>query len=398
MSVACCRVPNFLLGMTYRHHPEWMERPLALLGTDEQVWAASPEARVSGVQVQMSAQHARMRCPNVWLRPLDVQACENEHSTLLGTLARSGLPIESPTWGMAYVDMRAVARTALAVRPFCIELGQQVGHALQEPLNVSLGWDTGKFTAHAAAHHARPKHARLVNPDDELKFLNPQPITLLPLPSLTLQQLDWLGIRTLGQFAQLPTNEVVRRFGPAGKYAQQWARGHDTRPVCATERSTPEPIEVEFDPPTALHTAVLEQTWSALQQPLTELAQQLEGCRRLRLDVYFANHETRDIHLAFIEPLGAGAQLRAQLAHQLQILNWPDEVERVHVQVLATGELLAQQLSLFPLDDGQSEMDEMIRALCGRHGAVLLQAHVRDNMHPIAERRFVFDTLARAVA
>ena len=107
MSVLCCRVPDFLTALELRRHPTLAERPLALLGPDERVWAASREARTSGVFTQMRARDAQMRCPDVVLRELDLPACESEQSAFLATLARSELPIEALTWGAAYVDLTA---------------------------------------------------------------------------------------------------------------------------------------------------------------------------------------------------------------------------------------------------------------------------------------------------
>src|SRR5439155_14935199 len=393
MSVACCRVPNFLLRLTQRRHPEWAGRPLALLGADEQVWSVSPEARLSGVRLQMDARQAQMRCPDVLLRPLDLPACQAEQHALLGALARSGLPLEAQTWGTAYVDLHSVARTVPAAQAVCQDLGKQVAAQLGAELEPSIGWDTGKFTARAAAGCAKPRRICLVDSDREAHFLIPLPITLLPLPPLTLPQLDWLGIRTLGQFASLPKMEVWRRFGPAGKLAQQWALGQDRRPVCATLKNIPEPLDVAIDPPTAVHGPVLEQLWATLQPPLAELAARLEGCRRLRLELSFSNAESRTLDCAFVEPLGAGPQLRARLSGELQNLNWPAELDRLRVTVLESSELVARQLSLFAADESQAEIMTLAQNLAGRYGAVLHQAQVVHKTHPLFERRSIFQAV-----
>ena len=259
MSVLCCRVPNFLVGLAARQHPEWEGRPLALIGAEGHIWAASPEARQSGVYAQMSARQAQTRCPDVLLCTLDAQQSEAEQGALLGTLAQSGLPVEAQTWGTAYVDLQQVVdqrahgnlsaeRLQRTVRPLCAELGKKIQKLFGETLSPALGWDSSKFTSRAAAGFAKPGHMRLVAHAEETSFLNPLSIQLLPLPWAALQQLAWLGIRTLGQFARLPAAAVGQRFGPAGRIAQQWAQGRDQRPVCANTRSTPEPLILEFEP------------------------------------------------------------------------------------------------------------------------------------------------------
>ncbi len=394
MSVLCCRVPNFLMGLAYRHQPKLIGRPLALLGPDERVWAVAPEARLSGVCVQMHARQAQMRCPDLMLRPLEIQTCQAEQSALLGTLAQSGLPVEASTWGMAYVDLHTVAHTAQAVRPLCAQLGLQLQRLLGQSLQPALGWDTGKFTARVAASYAKPGHMRLVDRADETHFLKPRPITLLPLPPLSLQQLDWLGIRTLGQFARLPAAAVWQRFGQAGQLAQQWAQGQDRRPVRSTVQAVPQPIEVEFEPPTALHGNVLEATLAALHPHLLALAERLEGCRRLRLELRFSAGSTRLIDCAWIEPVSDGPRLRAMLAHQLHSLNWPGELNRLRVTLLESGELLARQLTFFPMDEGRSQLLEIAQRLSGRYGPLFFQALVTDERHPLAERRARFNAFS----
>ncbi len=198
MSVLCCHVPNLLITLALRQAPDLAGHPLALLGPDDRVWAASPEAAGSGVQQQMRAQEARTACPDLLLRPLDLQAAETEQSALLAELAEWQLPVEPLGWGSAYVDLHAVAKDRPSVQPLLADAGRRLRQRLGADLQPSLGWDSGKFTARAAACVAPPGRMRLVDKTDEARFLNPLPITLLPLPRPHLQQLHWLGIRTLG--------------------------------------------------------------------------------------------------------------------------------------------------------------------------------------------------------
>jgi nucleotidyltransferase/DNA polymerase involved in DNA repair len=222
---------------------------------------------------------------------------------------------------------------------------------------------------------------------DEERFLAPLSITMLPLPSLALQLLDWLGIRTLEQFAQLPASAVLQRFGRAGKIAQEWARGRDNRPVCATAKVAPEPISIDFDPPTALHPQVLQATLTALQPRLSLLADQLEGCRHLRLELKFDDNSSRVIDCAFVEPVTNGSRLRATLAHQLQALNWPSELATLRLTLLERGELVARQLKLFDTPRERASLDQLVQKLSHRHGAIFFQARLTDEQHPLAERR-----------
>ena len=154
MSVLCCHIPDFLFAVTRRREPELerAERPVALLGSDQTVWAISPPARAEGICAGMSPRQARARCPDVCLRPLDTAACEAEHHALLGVMAHTGLPTEAQDWGAVYVDLRPVTTGMNDAQRLCADLGRQVRRELGEALQPALGWDSSKFTSRAAAH------------------------------------------------------------------------------------------------------------------------------------------------------------------------------------------------------------------------------------------------------
>ena len=393
MSIMCCRVPEFLMSLAERDKPELSGKPVALVGADELVCAVSPEARQSGVTLQMEPRQAQMRCPDVQLQPLDLEKCRAEQGAFVGKLVECGLPVESPSWGVAYVDLQAVATTSQMVQPFCADLGKQARGVLGEDRVPSIGWDTSKFTARAAASTATPGHMRLVDRSNEVHFLRPLSIALLPLSPLALQQLTWLGIRTLGQFGNLPKTAVWQRFGAEGKLAQAWAQGRDDRPVRRTiEEATPA-ISMDFDPPTGLHGDVLEAVLSNLRPSLSALARRLEGCRRLRLDLHFDDDSTRHIAHTFVEPVVEESRLRATLSHQLQILNWPAELMSLNMSLLDCGELVPHQLMLFDLDTGRSPLLQLAERLSGRYREIFFRLSLSDERHPLSERRSTMNLL-----
>jgi nucleotidyltransferase/DNA polymerase involved in DNA repair len=239
MSILCCHVPNFALTLTYRHHPTLVGQPLALLGPDEQVCAASPLARQAGVRLAMTPRQAQLRCPDLLLRPLDLAQCQAGQDAFLSALGQWELPVETQSWGLAYIDLHSLTKQQDDVQTLSAELGRRVRKTLGDDLQPALGWDSSKFTCRAAAHTVPPGRMRLVAKQHEKLFLNPLPITLLPLPYVALQQLHWLGIDTLGQFASLPATAVWQRFGPPGRVAQRWAKGLDDRPIRPTLHALP---------------------------------------------------------------------------------------------------------------------------------------------------------------
>jgi nucleotidyltransferase/DNA polymerase involved in DNA repair len=276
------------------------------------------------------------------------------------------------------------------VQPLAVELGQLVRKALGTELTPGIGWDSGKFTARAAAAIVQPGRARLVSREDETRFLRPLSVSLLPLSPVAHQELHWLGIHTLGQFAQLPVNAVVQRFGAVGRIAHQWAQGHDTRPVRNTVRANFNPLTVQLDPPTGLLDPVLEALLGVLRPHLQALAVELAGCRKINVELGFLDSSTRTLAISLVTAISQEATLQATLAHHLQTLNWPAEVAHLTITGLETGELPAEQLSLFPeFTDNAAPGALLVQRLSSVYGAVFFRGDVTEPHHPVAERRSV---------
>jgi nucleotidyltransferase/DNA polymerase involved in DNA repair len=395
MSVLCCHIPDFLLHIAGRSYSDATTRPFALIDPEERICAASAPARESGVRRDMPARQAQMRCPDIMLQPLDIQSSQEEQDALLGALTQWQLPVEAQTWGAAYVDLNQVADVAGEVQPLAVELGRRVRQELGEVLQPALGWDSGKFTARAAAAYTAPGRMRLVGKTEESRFLSPLSITLLPLPLPDQQQLYWLGVRTLGQFAVLPPAAVWQRFGSAGRLAQSWARGHDDRPVYNTVQTSLPPIEFDLDPPTSLLPIVVDTALSVLQPHLQAMRDRLEGCRRLHMDMRFVDGSTKRITVSFIEATGRPERLQQTLTHRLQALEWPAEMDRAAIAILETAELPAGQLSLFPeLLEQTSPLQDVVQKLSTRYGGILSQGEIVQSHHLLADRRIRFHALS----
>ncbi|MBV7333775.1 hypothetical protein KFU94_37190 [Chloroflexi bacterium TSY] len=392
MSVLCCQVADLPLKLMYRDQPDLAARPVALLDANERTAFVSSEAQQCGVQKQMTVQQARLRCPDLAVQPLDRVACKGAQGAFLEVITSWALPVEQQGLGQAYIDLQQVADRRRDVEGLAAELGRTLRKAVG--LDPSLGWDHGKFTARAAAARASPGRMRLVNRDEEVPFLAPLPITLLPLSGSVLEQLGWLGVRTLGSFAALPTAAVYQRFGKVGRVAQQWARGEDPRPVVDNVRAVFAPMSIPLDPPTGLLPPVLDALMAELAPRLQQMAGHLEGCRHLRLALHFIDGDEHVIDITFVEPISSQGALLSSLTHHLQTLIWPGELSTIFVTALESGELPAQQMALFPeVQADYSPLRSLVNRLKGRYGSIFFRGLVDDPTHLVSERRFVYDAL-----
>jgi protein ImuB len=107
-----------------------------------------------------------------------------------------------------------------------------------------------RFAALAAAGVARAGQALIVSDDRTQRFIAPLPLSLLPLERDRYEELEELGVRTIGQLAGLPGSAVAERLGPDGRRAWSLARGErDGRVV---PRRAAEPIVETLEFPEAV--------------------------------------------------------------------------------------------------------------------------------------------------
>lgn len=388
MSVLCARVPNMAMSLAMRHQPELAGQPVALLARDEEVCGISEPAYQAGVRMGMAPRQARMRCPELIVLEADIGACRTAQDAFLEQLSQWELPTEVHGMGMAYVDLHEISSEKKEIAGLAADLGRRVRRALGDDLVPSLGWDHSKFCSRAAAYHTPAGKMKLVAKEDEVTFLAPLPISYLPLPALDIQRLRWLGITTLGQFAKLPASAVFQQFGKAGKLAHRWAQGRDNRPVRPTLHVGWSPLEVEYETPTDQLSTVLDGLMVKLHPLLETWAEELRGCTRLRLELFFANRERRAVGLDWVEPVTQAARLRVHITNQLAGLSWPGVLDRLVVTEAQSAELPTMQRSLFaePMVETVT-LDEVIGPLKHRYGPIFFQRLVVDESHPDYERR-----------
>jgi DNA polymerase-4 len=105
-------------------------------------------------------------------------------------------------------------------------------------LPISVGVARTKFLAKVASAVSKPDGLLVVEPDQEQAFLLPLPVERLwGVGAATADKLHRLGIRTVGQLAELEEATAERLLGrAAGAHLHALARLRDPRPVDSTRR------------------------------------------------------------------------------------------------------------------------------------------------------------------
>jgi len=208
------------------------------------VVASSPAARREGVATNMRRREAQGRCPELIVLEHDPARDAREFEPIIGALdeltprievseaGRCAFPTRGPARYFGGDD--ALARRALALVSAALD-GRGVAH---------VGVADGPFAALLAAADGMTVVPRGMSPT----FLVPWPLSSLDRPEL-VDVLHRLGLRTLGDLAALPAQDVLARFGNDGAVAHRLASGFDERPP-ATRPPSPElAVEAMLDEP-----------------------------------------------------------------------------------------------------------------------------------------------------
>jgi protein ImuB len=222
------------------------DAPIALV-TKNLVFACSSSARAEGVVRGLRVREAQARHPGLIVLDYDPALDSRAFEPVIAAMEElvPGVQVLRP--GLCAVRVRGAARYYGGERAAGLFLA---GRADEEGAGgARVGIADGIFTADQAARRtsAGRDSVRVVPAGAAAAFLAPLGIGLLDDQQL-VTLLRRLGIRTLGEFAELAAEDVFTRFGQAGARLHALASGRDSWPL--TPRTPPRDLDVvvQFEP------------------------------------------------------------------------------------------------------------------------------------------------------
>lgn len=224
----------FYASVEQRDAPELRGRPVIVGGGV--VLAASYEAKARGIRTAMGGRQARELCPDAAVVPPRMDAYV-EASRAVFAIFRDTTPlVEGLSIDEAFLEVGGLRRLVGPPEQIAAALRERV--RVEVGLPISVGVARTKFLAKVASAVSKPDGLLVVDPEREEQFLLPLPVERLwGVGAVTAEKLHRLGIRTIGQLAELEAATAERLLGKAaGAHVHAMARLRDPRPVVTTKR------------------------------------------------------------------------------------------------------------------------------------------------------------------
>jgi protein ImuB len=394
MPVACALIPRFPLIAAVSDKGV-LGRPAALApepGAAQLIGEVTEAAARFGLRAGMRMGEALSRCPELALIPPDPERAESAWEEALRRLEGIGAEVESDRAGEAFFEAGGLTSLWGGIEGVLKETREQVGRS------AGLGAGPGRFCAYVAA-----RNGAIVAEDAATEFLDPMPVSLLcgrlggaqtaatkiaaestdDLPN----ELERLGISTLGRLAGLPRDAVADRFGRLGLRALRLARGEDEplrpRPVRVA-------IAVELELPEAVSGQQLDRSLELLIGRLLAHGERRgRTLRALRLSSRLAAGGGWRRQIALRRATADRTRLADALLPHLALL--PAPAATLRLEAVALGPETGDQLTLSsPEQERHRRLAEAVRQTRSAAGAdAVLRVLEVDPESRVPERREV---------
>ena len=313
----CLWLPTFELRLELVRSPELDSTSVALLaiegGTRHSVWQLSERAADAGVQPGQLVSQAVSLCPALTLLEPDPAHYAAAQDALVEVLAELSPVVEPSGQGCVFLGMDGLGRLHGSPPNQVRRVLRALFRVLPPPLVAAtrVGLAPGKFGAWVAAASARPGEPVIV-PERELgTFLASRPVSALPVQEATLDRLERLGVRTLGELLRFPTPALMGQFGEEGARARAWASGERIDPVRPWRPARPVRVALDFPDPVGqveiIHGALDRLLERALARPerrgrsvaAVRVGGRLEGSGSWTVDVVLREPTARKESLAY---------------------------------------------------------------------------------------------------
>ncbi len=396
---ACVDVPELPLQLLLRAHPEWGDAPACVVAEDRpqgRVLWVNEAARRGKVLPGMRYAAALALCAG--LRAGVVGPAEVGRGVAqLAARLRDFSPLVEPCAdepGIFWLEAGGLSRLFPSASAWARQLREAAG-AMGFFGRVAVG-----FTRYGAYAVARSGAELTVfrDPESESRAARAVPLARLAIDPALRDELDQLGVRTLGEFLELPASELLERYGVAVHRLHQLAAGTGWAPLQPEIPDDPRIERRDLEWLDDDRTRLLFFVGQLLEPLLARLAEQREQVAGLTLRLALDGGGVRVESVRPAVPTRDPAQLMELLALRLEAsvrdAPLPAKVEALELEAEATraGERQEELLAEAPRRDVEAARRALARVAAELGPAAVARARLRDGHLP--EATFLWEPLA----
>jgi len=360
----------FFAAVEVKDNPDLAGKPVivgALPGGRGVVSAASYEARTFGIHSAMPISQAYKRCPHgVFLSPNGKRYVE-ESDRIMAVFRRFTPLVEPLSLDEAFLDVAGSHRLWGTSEDIARALKKTIRG--ETGLRASVGVAPTKFVAKIASDLKKPDGFVVVYEDEVGDFLRPLDVRRIwGVGAKTAKTLERRGLKTIGDIAGYPVEELERLFGKHGRHLHNLACGIDNREVIPSSDRKQVSNEYTFPEDTGDRTEV-ERVLLALADKVAGrlLAKDIRG-RTVTLKVRDESFRTRSRARSLEHPVRTAQEIYRVARDLLRA----EDLGGLKIRLIGVGVTALEggdQLELFgDRDESTHRMDEVVADIRRRFG------------------------------
>jgi DNA polymerase-4 len=362
----------FYASVSIKDNPKLQGKAVVVgAGARGVVLSANYEARKFGIRAAMPVGRAQAMAPHAIFIPPDHTRYSEVSDEVMKIFRDVSPHVEPISLDEAFIDVTGAKRSIGSGREIAMMIREKVER--EQGITCSVGIAHNKFIAKLASQHCKPNGVLEIASDRVLTFLHPLPANAIwGVGPKTNEQLEKLGLRTVGEIANTPRSTLIRALGEAtGSSLYELAWGRDYRDVVSDEPeksiSAAETFASDLDDPEE----ILREFLRLCEKATLRMRQAGFCAKTISIKVRFADFKTITRSKTLDQPI-SGTKESFEVAKKL----YQDlKIDRARIRMVGVsleGLILAQdsseQLLLGQRDIGWRQADSAIDRVKAKFG------------------------------
>ena len=301
--IMCVDLNAFYPSCEELRDPDLKGKPHAVIMTDQKdkeitkgvVSSCSYGARRYGVNSAMPLSKAKLLCPDLILRSVNIRYYSEVSKGVMKILAEFADVLEQSSIDEAFLD--CTLRNGHGAPE---DLAMKIKDKIKDKCGLlcSIGVTSSKSSAKIASDYKKPDGLTVVYPYNLAKFLEPLEVNKVAgIGPKTHERLKEMGIDILGQLAKADVKKLVEKFGVNGQWMWDVANGRDEELVIPRGDHISISTETTLDRHTSNKAKVVEMLYDLVDE-IFERAQRSDylfrtiGVKLVRADFTIETRET----------------------------------------------------------------------------------------------------------